>query len=98
MDIKRHVIKCEQFGENINTWSLGFVYTDAKAKATFTSRWVQRKSNLMFALSSDKNQRKKSLLRSLSFNVDLEWLNKYADEAIYLTQYTFDVPQDLRRN
>ena len=69
-----------------------------ESESDIASRWVQRKSNLMFALSSDENQRKKSLSRSLSFNVDLEWLNKYADEAIYLTQYTFDVPQDLRRN
>ena len=40
----------------------------SESESDIAYRWVHKESNLMFALSSDKDQRKNSLSRSLSVN------------------------------
>ena len=80
----------------------GFVYIDTKvtAKSNIASRWVQWESNLMFTLSSDKNERTNSLSSLLSVNVNelnawwwtlTDWdLNKLRNRCLYQKKITMD--------
>ena len=55
------------------------LYSD-ESEIYIASRWLHRESNLLFTMGSEKDQRKKSLSRSLLFSINEPLLVKFSQK------------------
>ena len=68
--VKRGVKSPRQGNVLLHYVRVRLCWCESESESDIASRWVQRETNLMFTLSSDKDRSKNSLSRSLSLSVN----------------------------